>query len=436
VAQKQALGKGLASLLPAAATSSGASESNVVSTKSAPGARAGAGSSALGRSVVPSSGASGTGTSAATGSSKGASSGGDAASGVAAASAPTAAAPAGPSAAGATPKAGSAGSTAPAAAAKASPGSSATGAAAIAAGQPSFVLDPRLAALTSGGGTLLGANKDRTPGISVAAIDSIQANHFQPRRDFDDSALEELAQSIRSSGIIQPLIVRRNPQGSGFELIAGERRLRAAKMAGLQQVPVVIRKSTDREMLELALIENIQRQDLNCVDEALAYFQLLEEFSLTQEEVAERVGKERATVANYLRLLRLPEVILEDLKKQSLSFGHGKALLGLEDPQLRVQARNEILEKRLSVRDTEALVDRLKEAHPAPEKKGKKPEEESPLLRRLSALAQELTREWSAKVEVKGNDRKGKIVIHYGSRDDLDRILAGLQAPSSAGGRS
>jgi ParB family chromosome partitioning protein len=268
-------------------------------------------------------------------------------------------------------------------------------------------------------------NKDRYPGISVALLEDIQENHYQPRRDFDTQALDELAQSIRTSGIIQPLLVRKNPKG-GFELIAGERRLRAAKIAGLKQVPIVIRRSTDREMLELALIENIQRQNLNCIDEALAYFQLLEEFSLTQEEVSDRVGKERATVANYLRLLRLPELIIDDLKKQSLSFGHGKALLGLEDADLRIRARNQIIEKRLSVRDTEALVDSLKQKQ-KPGSVSDDIELSDPLSKRFATISQDLCRKWSTKVEVKGSEKRGKIVIHYGSRQELDRIIEGMQ---------
>ncbi len=179
-------------------------------------------------------------------------------------------------------------------------------------------------------------NKDRHPGISLAMIDEIQVGAFQPRREFDEAAIEDLAQSIRSNGIIQPLVVRKTAEG--YELIAGERRLRAAKKAGLKQIPIVIRRSTDREVLELALIENIQRQDLNCVEEAMAYFQLSQDFSLTQEEVATRVGKDRTTIANHLRLLRLPEVILDDLKTNRMSFGHGKVLLGLEDNALRLSS--------------------------------------------------------------------------------------------------
>jgi ParB family chromosome partitioning protein len=270
-------------------------------------------------------------------------------------------------------------------------------------------------------------NKDRLPGISLALIEDIETNPHQPRRDFDEVALQELADSIRTNGLIQPLVVRKSPSGK-YELIAGERRLRASKTAGLKQVPVVIRRSTDRESLELALVENIQRQDLNCVDEALAYFQLMEGFSLTQEEIAKQVGKDRATVANHLRLLRLPEPIIDDLKKAILSFGHGKALLGVEDNELRLQARKEVVEKRLSVRDTEALIERMKGSRLAPVTQPVMPPQPlSALKARLSALAQDLTRLWSAKVEVKGSERRGKILIHYSTRQELDRILESMQ---------
>lgn len=279
------------------------------------------------------------------------------------------------------------------------------------------------AGLTSGLG-----NHDRHPGISLALVDEIQVNPYQPRRDFDDQALEELAQSIRSNGIIQPIVVRKGPRGE-YQLIAGERRLRASKLAGLKQVPIVIRKSTDREALELALIENIQRQNLNCIDEALAYFQLMQDFSLTQEELSQRVGKDRATVANFLRLLRLPEAIIDDLKKQVLSFGHGKALLALEENDQRLRARAIIIEKHLSVREAEALVHQLKSGMSA-ETASQAPagaKALTPVQSRLASLAQELTRCWSSRVEFKGNEKRGKILIHYSSRQELDRLLEAMQ---------
>ncbi len=268
------------------------------------------------------------------------------------------------------------------------------------------------------------SHRDRHLGISMASLSDIRANHFQPRRDFDENALQELAQSIKTSGIIQPLVVRKTAK-DGYELIAGERRLRAAKLAGLKQVPIVIRKSTDREALELALIENIQRQNLNCVDEALAYFQLIQDFALTQEEVSERVGKDRATVANYLRLLRLPEAIIDDLKRQVLSFGHGKALLGIDDTELRLKARAQIIDKRLSVRETEALIESMKQAKASAAGADAAPAK-TPLAARFANLSKELGRYWSTKVEVKGSEAKGKIVIHYSTRQDLDRIVEAM----------
>jgi ParB family chromosome partitioning protein len=267
------------------------------------------------------------------------------------------------------------------------------------------------------------ANKDRHPGIAFASLDEIRVNTYQPRREFDERALQELADSIQSNGIIQPLVVRR--EGRGYQLIAGERRLRAARLAGLKQVPIVIRRSTDREALELALVENIQRQDLCCIDEALAYQQLMQDFGLTQEEVATRVGKDRATVANHLRLLKLPEVILYDLKTGILTFGHGKALLSLEEQEQRLLARAEILAKKLSVRAAEALVEGMKSrgVGAAPVESAPK----SPVQSRLANVGRELTQTWSTRVEVKGSERRGKVLIHYASRQDLDRILENLQ---------
>jgi len=271
-------------------------------------------------------------------------------------------------------------------------------------------------------------SRDRHMGISMANVEDIQVNQYQPRRDFDDQTLEELAQSIRSNGIIQPLVVRKTSQG--YQLIAGERRLRASKLAGLKHVPIVIRKSTDREALELALIENIQRQNLNCIDEALAYFQLGQDFSLTQEEISQRVGKERASVANYMRLLRLPEAIIDDLKRQILSFGHGKALLSTDDNDIRLRARAQIVEKRLSVRDTEALVEELKRqgsSENTSQTTGQAGGTKTPVQSRMAALAQELSKHWSTRIELRGSERRGKIVVHYANRQELDRILNAMQ---------
>lgn len=270
------------------------------------------------------------------------------------------------------------------------------------------------------------ANRDRFPGISLASPDEIVTNPYQPRREFDEKLIEELAQSISENGIIQPITVRKTSKG--YELIAGERRLRAVRKLGLKQVPIVIRKASDREALELALIENIQRENLNCVDEALAYFQLQQEFSLSQEEISRRVGKERATVANYLRLLKLPEQVIQDLKDQALSFGHGKALLSANDPMICMKARGVALEKRLSVRDLEALVQALNlNTQPEEATNHEEVSQTNPLKLRLTNLAAQIARKFSLKAEIKGTDKSGKLVMHYRSREELDRLLQSLQ---------
>jgi len=269
-----------------------------------------------------------------------------------------------------------------------------------------------------------GMNRDRHPGIAVLSVEDIRANEFQPRRDFDSAALEELAQSIRENGLIQPLVVRKN--GDHYELIAGERRLRASKLAGLKVVPVVIRKSTDRESLELAIVENIQREDLNCVDEALAYFQLMQEFQLSQEDLAKRMGKDRATIANALRILKLSDFILAQLKKGSLSRGHAKALLSVEDMTAREGLAKEILEKNMSVRQAEKFAQERKQATgktssaPAASSTGNRMDPE------LMKLTQELTRRYMSKVEIKGTQKSGQITIQFSSKDELNRIFSVL----------
>lgn len=275
-------------------------------------------------------------------------------------------------------------------------------------------------------------NAGKIPGITFAMIDDLVANQYQPRRDFDDSALQELAASIKANGIIQPLVVRKGPYG--YQLIAGERRLRAAKIAGLKQVPIVVRKSTDREALEIALVENIQRQDLNCIDEALAYLQMMQDFNLTQEEVAERTGKDRSTVANFVRLLRLPEAVIDDLKKGALSFGHGKALLGLEDQDSRLLARAKIIEQKMSVRATEALIDAMKKSvkntDGSTQNSASTVEALTPVQSRIKNLSLEMTRQVGLKVEIKGSEKKGKFVLHYTNREELDRLISLMQTRS------
>jgi ParB family chromosome partitioning protein len=261
-------------------------------------------------------------------------------------------------------------------------------------------------------------NGQRIPGLTMANVDEIVANQYQPRRDFEEGALNDLAESIRTHGIIQPLVVRRG-EDNKLHLIAGERRLRASKLAGLKQVPIVLRKSSDKERLELALIENIQREDLNCVEVALSYFQLSEDFRLTQEEIAKRVGKDRVSVANHLRLLKLPESILEDLRKNAITFGHGRALLSVADPVKRMEIRNRIVEKSLSVRETERLVAECLLDGAAREDDAKS---ESPSKVELKEFSERLGRALGTRVKTKGDKYRGSIVIDYFSKEDLDRI--------------
>lgn len=265
--------------------------------------------------------------------------------------------------------------------------------------------------------------KERVPGVTMIDVSQIEVNQFQPRRDFDEEKLKELSDSIAAKGIIQPLVVRRAKEGSKFLLIAGERRLRAAKMAGVRLVPVVLRNSSDKETLELALIENIQRENLNCVEIALSYFQLMEDFQLTQEEVASRVGKTRSSVANHVRLLKLPEDIINDLRQSKITFGHGKALLALENTEQRMQVRKIILEKSLSVRDTEALVTSvLAQSNGEKSEKAKMKKAESEEKESLRHLGARIGRVYGAKVNFKGTESAGSIVIKYYSKQDLDRI--------------
>ncbi len=269
-------------------------------------------------------------------------------------------------------------------------------------------------------------NKERIPGITMADVEQIIPNQFQPRRDFEQGPLEELAASIRSNGVIQPLVVRRGEDGR-LHLIAGERRLRASKLAGLKQVPVVLRKSTDKEALEIALIENVQREDLNCVDIALSYFQLIEDFHLTQEALAERVGKDRVSVANHLRLLKLPETIIEDLRSGRLSYGHGRALLSIADPIRRLAVRSTIIEKHLSVREAERLAAEAISGTENKARRGrKKASEVEQASAEINAFADRLGRALGSKVSVRGDKFRGVIEIEYFSKDDLERLCEQL----------
>jgi ParB family chromosome partitioning protein len=254
--------------------------------------------------------------------------------------------------------------------------------------------------------------------LRAVDIENIHPSGRQPRKKFDDARLSELAESIRSQGIIQPLVVRVRPAG-GFELVAGERRWRAAQRAGLHQVPVIIREVAEAQAFELALVENLQREDLNPIEEAEGYQHLVAEFGYTQESLAARVGKERSTVANALRLLKLPPSVRAMVVEGRLSMGHARALLGLEDDAVIERLARQTASRGLSVRQVEALVRREREdgGRPAPP-----PEKQSPAAR---DLVLRLQRALSARVKlVEAGTGRGHIEIYYGSLDELDAVLA------------
>jgi ParB family transcriptional regulator, chromosome partitioning protein len=245
-------------------------------------------------------------------------------------------------------------------------------------------------------------------------IESIEPNPYQPRQEFDNSALEELSMSIREKGVITPILVSKSEQG--YQLIAGERRWRAAQKAGLDRIPVVVRESTPIESLELALIENIHRKDLNPIEEALAYKRWLEDADTTQEILAKRVGKERSTITNLLRLLNLPKDVQKDIIDGMLSMGHARVLAGLKDAHEQNRVRLLIIKKDLSVRQTEALV--KKEASLGqPQKKSRELEDY------LESLCNGLKKTLGTKVEIIKKGKKGCINIHFYSDEELDRLL-------------
>jgi ParB family chromosome partitioning protein len=251
-------------------------------------------------------------------------------------------------------------------------------------------------------------------------IHLIHPNRYQPRINFSEEALQSLCRSIQNQGVLQPLLVRRGEDG--FELIAGERRLRAAKLAGLHQVPVVLKDVTNAAMLELSIIENIQRADLNPLEEAKAYHCLTTEFELTQEMVADKVGKSRSAVANYLRLLNLPEPIKSSIMDATLSMGHARALLGAESSSQQLAAWREVLKKALTVRQTEALIRQLKKDAENPTVPDSKPEDTYYLT-----LSRDLSQHYGTKVNIKRRGKRGKVEIEFYSDDDLNRLLTLLQ---------
>ena len=253
-------------------------------------------------------------------------------------------------------------------------------------------------------------------GVQVMKINEVEPNRDQPRKNFDEDALLELSDSIKQFGVLQPLLVRKRKDY--YEIIAGERRWRAAKLAGVKEVPVIEKEYTDQEILEIGLIENIQRENLNPIEEAIAYKRLLEEFNLKQDEVAERVSKSRTAVTNSMRLLKLSDKVQQMIIDDMISTGHARALLAIDDPELQYTLANKIFDEKLSVRETEKLVKEIKNP--------KKPKEKKPVANSFiyQDLEEKMKQILGTKVSINAKDEnKGKIEIEYYNKEDLDRLI-------------
>ncbi len=255
-------------------------------------------------------------------------------------------------------------------------------------------------------------------GVAEIMLDDIDSNPYQPRTIFDKESLEELASSIREIGIIQPITVRKSIDGR-YQLISGERRLRAARLTGLNRIPAYLREVEDQNVLEMALVENIQREDLDAIEIAISYQRLIEECNLTQESLSQRVGKKRATVANYLRLLKLPAEIQLGIKDHIISMGHARSLVNIDDPKDQLKIFNKIIHQGLSVRKVEEMVRKLSEKQEA------QPEKTDIVHRDYDKLKDHLQKFFSSNVEFRRNNKgAGKIVIPFSSDIDLERIIA------------
>lgn len=267
--------------------------------------------------------------------------------------------------------------------------------------------------LGKGLGALLGTDEPVSSGVTEVRITDIEPNANQPRKSFDDEKLAALAESIKQHGVVQPLIVQQD--GDSYRIVAGERRWRAARLAGLETVPVIVRDLSDRQVMEVALIENLQREDLNPIEEAEAYEKLISEYGMTQEEVASVVGKSRPAITNSIRLLSLDDEIKSRLISGEISSGHARALLSLDDKDLRRKAMQEIIEKSLSVRETERLIKVL--STPKKQKARKVPDAE------YQALEERFREVFGTKVRIMNSKKSGKILIEYYSLEELDRII-------------
>lgn len=248
-------------------------------------------------------------------------------------------------------------------------------------------------------------------------IEQLKPNPLQPRLKFDKESIDELARSIKESGVLQPVIVV--PEGNHYRIVVGERRWRAAQKIGLRKIPSLIRSMPKAQQLEISLVENLQREDLNPLEIALAYQKLTKKLDYTQQEIAEKVGKDRTSVANYLRLLNLPKEIQDNLAERKISMGHARALIALEDPKLQISFSRQIIQKHLSVRDVEKMVHKLKQT--LPRQKRQIPDAD------LKALQEEFVKLLATKVSISGSQKKGHIKIYYFSADDLNRIYEKLK---------
>lgn len=256
--------------------------------------------------------------------------------------------------------------------------------------------------------------------IQEIPLDWIEPNPYQPRVDFDDEALQELADSIKTQGIIQPITLRKLSDKE-YQIISGERRYRASKIAGLTSIPAYIRSANDEQMIEMAIIENVQREDLNAIEIALSYKRLMEECQLTLEQVGEKIGKKRATINNYVRLLKLPPEIQVAIRDNKISMGHARAIITIDNPVVQLTVFKQIIDKDLSVRQVEKLVQDLSQS---PSKNKKNTSNSSPLELHLKDLEIKLSKKFSNKVHIQHKeDGKGEIRIPYYSQEDLDRLL-------------
>jgi len=265
---------------------------------------------------------------------------------------------------------------------------------------------------------------ENVTGSNRIAVDNIEANPKQPRRDFDEKSLQELADSIKLHDIIQPVTVSKLANGK-YRLIAGERRWRAAKLAGIKEIPAYIRQANDSQLLELALLENLQREDLNAMEISLSYKRMMEELNYTQEQVAERMGKDRSTVANFIRLLKLPPDIQLAVRNGELSMGHARALINVDTIDKQLYIYKQIKEKGLSVRQTEALVRNMYKQGGAVKKSSK-----SQLHPSFQRIEDKLASHFSTRVKLRhGRNGSGQIIIEYYSQEELNKILRQMDAP-------